>query len=239
MPLIVFDLDGTLLDSRKSILASIRHAFRSIGHPDILFDEKRALQQDLATTLRETGRALNLDFPDATVLAFIREYRSHHTETAAKHSRLYPGVREILARLRKNFLVALATTKHTEQAQTIVAAYGISDFFCLIQGTEPGIRYKPAPDILHTVLRKLGEDPCTAAYVGDSPHDITAARHAHLRQIACTYGYGERNELERQNPDWMIHALSDFVWLEPLLLETLSPLRRLPLRADFPSLLLH
>lgn len=219
MSLIIFDLDGTLVDSRDSILESIRHAFERIGYRGLPFDEHRAVQQDLVTTLQQTGRNLDIPFAEESVMAFVREYRAHHTEHAPKRITLYPHTLEALTELRKSFSLAIATTKHTEQARIIVRELHLSPYFDLIQGGEPHLRYKPAPDILLSVLTTLKARADRSLYVGDSPHDMTAAKAAGMMQIAAAYGYSNREELERHRPDWMIDDIGDLPRLQPLIHE--------------------
>lgn len=212
MELIIFDLDGTLIDSGGSILASIRYALTEIGRLDLMIDEKRALQQDLKQTLQEAYQAT----PPLTEKGydlFVEKYRYH--QLFYPHDiQPFPFVMEGLQQLKKDYPLAIATTKRTEQAIHILKTLQLRDYFEIIQGTDPGMQYKPAPDVLFEVMNKLKANPTRAAYVGDTVHDIKAAQVAGLKSIGVTYGYTGAEELKQQNPDHLIHCFSE---LTPIL----------------------
>lgn len=204
--LIIFDLDGTLVDSRDAILSSIRHALKEIGLAALDFDEARAVQQDLASTLREAFQKAAKVISEDQIQSFIRCYRSHHSQEPHRTMRVYDGVIDALAELSKKCDLAVATTKHSPQARHIVETLNLSHFFSVIQGTDPGMRYKPEPDILHAVLEQRGAPASLAAYVGDSPHDMIAAHNAGMRAVGAAYGFAGRTALAESSPH---HWVSD------------------------------
>lgn len=212
MPTIVFDLDGTIMDSREAILESIRHGLKVIQRTEWV-DEARAVRQDLWSTLRETGEKYGTSFSEEEKLQFIRHYRDHHNKTAAKAMKPYPRVQEVLSELRENFRLAVATTKHSEQARIILGQFQLDQCFDWIQGTDSGLRYKPAPDILLKTLKELGRSPGSSVYVGDSPHDLEAARNAAMMSAGAAYGFSSRNELESMEPHWILDSFEDLLKL--------------------------
>lgn len=210
MPLLVFDLDGTLIDSRASILASLRHALREIGHADLEFDEMPALQQDLVSTLRQVGTTYNISFSDETAKNFISIYREHNSRFPEKFMKPYPHVRDVLAELQRDFRLAIATTKHTDQAKGILESLKLDEFFSHIQGTDSGLRYKPAPDILFAVLDALEHHAPGSAYMGDSVHDMHAAEAAGMWRLGAGYGFAGHEQLQAVDPHWMLKSFGDF-----------------------------
>jgi phosphoglycolate phosphatase len=212
--LIIFDLDGTLVDSRDAILSSIRHALNDVGLASLDFDETRAVQQDLASTLREACQNSANVISENQIQSFIRSYRAHHSKEPHRTMRVYDGVIDSLAELSKKCDLAVATTKHSPQARHIVETLNLSHFFSVIQGTDPGMRYKPEPDILHAVLQLRGANAYEAAYVGDSPHDMMAAHAAGMRAVGAVYGFAGQRALAESSPH---HWVSDPRELKSLL----------------------
>lgn len=218
---LIFDLDGTLLDSRESILMSMEFALKKIGRTEAV-DEKQALRQDLLSTLRDTAQAHGTRFSDEERYRFIQNYRAHQRETAFQVIRTYQGVADTLSELKKKFSLGLATTKTTDQANHILQIFRLDSFFDHIQGTDKGLRHKPAPDILFRTHTYLGAKS-RALYVGDSPNDILAAKNAHMFSMAALYGFSEREDLESYEPDWMLHRFEDILEIEEDLLSPLAP----------------
>ncbi|MDB5037183.1 MAG: hypothetical protein JWQ35_711 [Bacteriovoracaceae bacterium] len=209
-PSIIFDLDGTLFDSRESILSSIYFAFAKLGRSEKV-DEIKALRQDLWTTLRETGERYGTRFSDEERFRFIQTYRAHQKDTIAKMLKPFESVPDVLADLGKSFSLGVATTKTTEQAVHILEEFKLDQFFGHIQGTDKGLRYKPAPDILLRTMDKLNNAGGLAAYVGDSPHDLLSAKNAGMLSIGAVYGYSELHELESETPDYVIHQFDELL----------------------------
>lgn len=195
--LLIFDLDGTLVDSQKSILDSIQHALTELKLDHFEIDEVRSTQQDLATTLREASARHSHVLDEATLQKFIQVYRAHHSHEAHLKMWEYPGVTELLSELRqRGFQLAVATTKHTAQAVHVLSSLKLDHFFDHIQGTDPGLRYKPAPDILNAVMKRLDfSQNAPIAYVGDAAHDMEAAHAAGLGAIGAAYGFAGRDGL--------------------------------------------
>ncbi|MBN8555094.1 MAG: HAD family hydrolase [Deltaproteobacteria bacterium] len=214
MRTLIFDLDGTLLDSKQSILTSIDFALNEIGHKGLSYDKRQAVQQDLATTLKKTGDLLGISFSEHQIASFIAIYRKHHSTSPEKTMVAYEGVQDGLLELKKNFTLAVATTKHTAQAELILQKLKLDHFFDHIQGTDSGMKYKPAPDILFHTLKMLGNSEANlSAYIGDSVHDMAAAKAAGMRSVGAAYGFSGSEELKAISPDHLIHEFKDLLSL--------------------------
>lgn len=198
--LVIFDLDGTLIDSRDAILNSLRYALSETGFLDLEIDEEAAVQQDLRTTLLRAAEKKSQTIDEDRIIQFVKSYREHHSLEPHKTMRPYEGVEEMLARLREECALAIATTKHSHQAKHVLEKLGLLDYFDFVQGTDPGMKYKPEPDILNSVLTHLGKDPEESLYVGDSDHDMHAAHSARMMAVGAAYGFGSREKLERARP---------------------------------------
>lgn len=207
--LFIFDLDGTLADSKDSILASVKHSLASLDLAHVQIDEIFVTQHDLATSFKKISEDEKIDFDPQLCDSFIQNYRKHQVEEAESMLRLYPRVTETLEDLRSQFKLAVATTKHSVQAKRVLERLGIASYFSHIQGTDPGLRYKPHPDILLKCLEIMSIEGRDAAYVGDSLHDMHAARGAKMKEIGAGYGFAGAKYLESHGPDHVLNCISE------------------------------
>jgi phosphoglycolate phosphatase len=203
---IVFDLDGTLVDSLPDIIGAFRDAFVEHG----LAAPSEAEVRDHVGLPLETMYAAFA--PAEHVAALSASYRRIYPLRFTRHSRPYPGVPEALATLReRGFRLAVATTKRSEMAARLVAALGMTDALDVVQGTD-GFPHKPAPDVVHRALAALDADGVWM--VGDTVHDIEAGRAAGLATYAVTWGTHDAERLRAARPDRLEASL------EPLLAAT-------------------
>lgn len=209
--LFIFDLDGTLVNSRSAILSSIHFALQFCELNHLKIDEWKAVQQDLATSLREAAVRHGYVLPVSKTDEFIRVYREHHAHRPEESMDAYEGIRETLEDLKSRHQLAVATTKHSEQARHILTSLRLHSFFDHIQGTDPGLRYKPAPDILHATLKSLNRPASDGVYFGDSPHDIEAAKSAEMMAVGVSYGFAGAEALEKASPHAWIHHPRDIL----------------------------
>lgn len=200
--LVVFDLDGTLVDSRLDIAASVNEALRAAGAPQVPAEIIIPLIGEPLSGILE--RLLPPDLRDRVPVA-VEVYKAHYFDHCFDRSRVYPGVRECLERMR-GLCLAVATTKMTYMAVRLVEAAGLASYFNLVQGSE-GIPYKPHPEVLKIVLAKTGKQAGRSWMVGDTVYDIQAGRAAGMRTCAVTYGIGPRSALERESPDLVVGSL--------------------------------
>ena len=192
-PVIVFDLDGTLVDSLADIIASFRHAFGELG-----------LEQPDAMAVRALiGRPLDEMYanfvPAGRVAALSAAYRRHYPKNFTRNSRIFPGVIEVLGGLREQgYRLAVATTKTTRMALALVEAVGLAPHLDHVQGTD-GFPHKPAPDVVLRAARALGGRP--EWMVGDTTGDIEAGRAAGAATYAVTWGTHDEAALRKVRPD--------------------------------------
>lgn len=219
MAAFLFDLDGTLADSRQCLLNSIDHSLAQIGLSKLPYDKLRATQQDLATTLRSSLAKQGLSADETQVKDFIFYFRKSHEEQEESCISLYPGIHEVLESLKPHFRLGVATTKDSTQASRVIERLGLKSYFDHVQGTDPGLRYKPAPDILLRSLEILEKSPKTSFYIGDSAHDVVAAKSGGLRALAAAYGFAGDQGFDDHSPDFKVHNPLDLIDLKPKLLE--------------------
>ena len=189
---IVFDLDGTLVDSLPDIIASFQYGLESLKLPVPEDAQVRAL---IGHPLED----MYAHFAPGHVPALCALYREHYPRNFVTRSRPFPGAVELLRTLReRGYSLAIATTKRTDMARRFVEALGLMPAVDHVQGTD-GFPHKPAPDVIQRALAALGTEGLWM--VGDTTHDILAGRAAGLRTYAVTWGTHGPEELATTTPD--------------------------------------
>jgi phosphoglycolate phosphatase len=200
---IVFDLDGTLVDSLPDIVASFLAAFdgRSVEKPT-----RAAVEAAIGEPLEKMYAAFA---PRHEIEALSAYYRSHYRENFRTNSRPFPGVPDLLDELgERGFLRVVATTKRTDLARAFVEAMGLSKHLDHVQGTDD-FPAKPAPDVVHRAIAAVGGRGTWM--VGDTVHDIEAGRAAGLQTYAVTWGTHTRERLAALEPDVLAPDLTRLV----------------------------
>jgi phosphoglycolate phosphatase len=197
---IVFDLDGTLVDSLADIIGAFQDAFVELGHAPPASERVRELI-GLPLETMYAGFA-----PAESVAELSRAYRRIYPQRFTRLSRPFPGVREALALLRaRGYRLAVATTKRTDMAERLLAALDLSHSIDHIQGTD-GFPHKPAPDV---VLRALAALDAEGAWmVGDTVHDVEAGRAAGLATYGLTWGTHDAERLRAAGADRVEDSLT-------------------------------
>jgi pyrophosphatase PpaX len=195
-PVVLFDLDGTVVDSGAIILASMRHATREVLGQE--FEDHELLQA-------VGGPGLEAQFavfaPDQ-VDELVRVYRAHN-EPLHDDLEACAGMEEVLVRLHEEGRrLGVVTAKRRSTVELAFASVPLSHLFETIVGGDETERHKPDPEPLLLAAERMGADPRQAAYVGDSPFDIRAAQAAGMYAVAVTWGrIHDRGRLEREHPD--------------------------------------
>lgn len=204
---VLFDLDGTLVDSGAIILASFRHATRTVLRREIPDHELMAAVG--GPGLREQMMALD----PARVEELIEVYSVHN---AGLHDELEPcpGVLDALATLQEEGrrLGVVTAKRRATLALAFEVLPELRRFFDVCVGAEDTVRHKPHPEPLLTALERLGGEVDGAVYVGDSPFDVQAAKAARIGSIAVTWGrIHSRERLEREQPDAVVDTVEELL----------------------------
>lgn len=196
---VLFDLDGTLTDSRAGITACIRHALGKLGRacPD---DD--ALATYIGPPLRGTLSSL-LDTNDSALIQeALEHYRARYDEVGLFENQVYEGVPEMLdttARRSRSMFVATAKPRHA--AVRIVGHFDLARHFAGVYGAEPGGRFDAKTDLLAHLIESGVIQAETAVMVGDRASDILAAKINGIRSIGASWGYGDPGELADAGAD--------------------------------------
>ncbi|MDR9390455.1 MAG: HAD-IA family hydrolase [Trueperaceae bacterium] len=189
---VVFDLDGTLIDSLPDIVASFRAAFVDRGLPA---PRAGAVRAEVGRPLEAMIAAFAPDRVADVAAAYRRIYPERFLDTTAP----FPGALETLAALRARGLrTAVATTKRTAMARDLVEAVGLAPYLDHVQGTDD-LPAKPAPDVVWAALRAVAAEGTWM--VGDTVHDLEAGRAAGLATYGVTWGTHDAATLRTAAPD--------------------------------------
>jgi pyrophosphatase PpaX len=192
---VLFDLDGTLIDSVPLIVASMRHAFE--GHPNAPTDPEWVAM--IGTPLDGMIRRWAKDAADAEVLK--DRYKEHQWAHHDAMVKAFPGVPELLEALSARGLpMAVVTSKMRGSAERSLRHLGLARHFRAVVGLEATARHKPDPEPVLHALAMLAVDPGHAAFVGDSPHDVRAGNAAGVATVAGLWGPFDRATLAESRP---------------------------------------
>jgi len=209
---LLFDLDGTLVDTPQAIVDVAQGTLAALGLPPA---EPQAIKDTIGLPLPVAlGRLIGTGPAGAADAVEIYRVLWRAQVTPRIPQLLYPGVREGLAELKRSDLrFAVVTGKAQDGADSTVAAAGLRDLMEVVLGYTSVANPKPAPDIALLALEKLGIPPADAVLVGDSVHDIEMAHRAGIRSIAVTYGAQPEAELRAVGPTWFAGSFPEVVRL--------------------------
>ena len=191
--LVIFDLDGTLIDSRRDLVHSVNAALRHIGRPELPDDVIAGYVGDGAPVLIQ--RALGGErTDDALVRKGLEFFLAYYREHKLDHTTVYAGVAEALAAIQHSSngmprKMAVLSNKPVKPSQAIVQELGLGQFFAHVYGGNSFPSKKPDPEGARKLLAENGASPEQAAMVGDSHVDVRTGRNAGLWTIGVTYGF--------------------------------------------------
>jgi phosphoglycolate phosphatase len=185
----VFDLDGTLIDSRRDLADSANEVLAAYGAPPL--DEERIVSMvgsGAPTLVKRVLTAAGVDAPvDEALTRFLAAYDGRLT----KHTRPYDGIPGLLDELQKRrTAMALLTNKPLEQSVRILDAFGLSKYFQWVVGGDGPWPRKPAPDGIRYLMREAAAGPGETLLIGDSTIDLQTSRNAGVRICLARYGFG-------------------------------------------------
>ncbi len=204
--LVIYDLDGVLIDSNRAILESFRRTMEEIGapfKPDMILDRIGfSLYQIFLDTLPDEYHSR---------LEELRQvYIKHFQSLDISYIRLLPDVAETLATLKeRGFVQSLATNKTVTEAERILSELGVSDYFDLMAGFMTVEKPKPEPDMILYTLDKLRVAPSEAVFVDDTNVGLTAGIRAGVQTIGITTGNNTYEQIQSVNPTTIIQRFSD------------------------------
>lgn len=192
---VIFDLDGTLLDTLDDLTGSVNTALRKNGMPERTRDEVCSFVGNGILKLME--RAVPQGQANPLFAAAFQDFREDYAVHCSDHTKPYPGIMPVLKQLRdEGYRLAIVSNKADFAVKELRDIYfdGLID---VAIGERESVRKKPAPDTVLTALYELGAGKEEAVYVGDSEVDIETAKNAGMDEIAVTWGFRSREFLKR------------------------------------------
>lgn len=207
---LIFDLDGTLIDSAPDLRTACNKVLSKHGRRDITMEETTQFIGNGAAKLIERAFRATGDEVDAeTVQSLMKEFLAFYDGHEADETTPYEGVMETLAELKaQNYRMALCTNKPTQPTHNLLSVLGMEEFFELVIGGDKLSSKKPNPEMIHWVLEQMKVEPSQAIMIGDSPNDVQGARNAGIKNIAVSYGY-RKVTLEEMGADQVVHRFDE------------------------------
>ena len=204
---VIFDLDGTLLNTLGDLTGAVNHALTGQGFPTHTEAEVRTYIGDGVRQLiaRSCPVGTDAQTQEAVLADYLPHYAAHNMDKTAP----YPGVMELIRELRSaGYRVGVVSNKHDHGVQMLTAHYfdGLLDIAVGADGSRP---LKPAPDGLLYALEQLEIAPENAWYVGDSVQDVMTAHAAGVRCVAVTWGFQDADRLIAEQPTAMAHEAEE------------------------------
>jgi pyrophosphatase PpaX len=198
---VLFDLDGTLIDSGPLILSSFQHATRTVLGREI---------PDEALMANVGGHGIHAqmrEFDEEQANELVRVYREHNS-TVYRAVLAFPGIESVLRQLQSEGRgLGVVTVKGRATVDVTFEVLPLRGYFATVVTADDTERPKPDPEALLLALERLGTDVADAAYVGDSPFDIRAAKAAGMLAVAVAWGgIHPLSRLEAERPDHVVHA---------------------------------
>ena len=202
---IIFDLDGTLLDSKNLVLKSFIHTFEHFRPGYVISDDE--LESFFGPTLQQTFSKYSDDEKEIEqMILYYREFNKANHDDMVK---LFPGVKEIITTLhKKKYKLAVVSSKKDDLVNYALDKFGIKDKFNLVVGADMVKKHKPDPEGILLAMKEL--EAKNACYVGDTASDMLAGQRAGIKCIAAMYSADPEKMIE-VNPDYLIYKFQDLL----------------------------
>lgn len=213
---ICFDLDGTLVDSHKTIFNSTIKSLADLNIPNNLNED--VFKDKIGMHFVDIFEDMNVPVTDFE--EFIQVYKNNYF-LFIDDSQLYPDTVKTLEHLNKNSLkISLLTTKAQDQADKILAHFNIAKYFDFIMGRRNGVAHKPSAEPLLMICAGLKVTPEESLIVGDTEMDIQCGQNANTKTCAITHGYRSEESIQKHLPDFIVKDLNE---LKELLINKSGP----------------
>lgn len=202
---ILFDLDGTLTDSKIGIIKSVSYALEKF---DIVVEDVHSLEKFIGPPLGESF-TLYYGMENQQLETAIKYYREYFSQKGIFENNLYPGVEKILRDLKcQNKKVILATSKPLVFAEQIVNYFNVSHYFNIIEGSKLDGGLSQKSELIAYILEKYTLDKHNSIMIGDRKHDVIGAQTNQMDSVGVGYGYGSKEELMRAGAVYYVSSVN-------------------------------
>jgi len=206
--LLIFDLDGTLIESKWDIATAVNLTLADLALPQRSQEEIFSFVGDgIKRLLRSAVGEENQSRYEES----LRVFRGHYLAHCLDHTRFYPGIETVLTHFARKHK-AIATNKSLEYTTKIMAGLGPHHFAYTVGG-DNGYGLKPEPGMLHKIMEELQVNQDRAVLIGDSTNDINGGHNAGIKVCAVGYGMGNREKMAACKPDWFIEEPEELMRL--------------------------
>ena len=201
---ILFDLDGTLLNTLEDLLDATNHALDVHGFPPITLGQLRRFVGNGAKN--QIRLSVPEGTPEETVDAVLNTYKPYYTAHCRNRTAPYPGILDALAVLKENYPLAIVSNKPDAAVKALCA-----DFFPGIYalGEAPDCPRKPAGDMVHKAMAAIGIDCCL--YVGDSEVDVLTAKNAGVKCVSVLWGFRDKEDMEAAGAEYFCENTAELI----------------------------
>ena len=206
--LIIFDLDGTLLDTIADLSMACNHALQKNGLPIYQLEEfKGMVGNGIKSLINKAAPGQSEQILGELLKDFLDYYDNHSTDLTTS----YPGIRELLAELKsRDIMLAVCSNKYHEAVVKIID-YFFPNTFTTVYGEITGLFRKPSPAIIERIMKETGVSRTDTLMVGDSEADVEAARRAGVDSAAVTWGFRSTEQLQATEPTHLIDRPVDIL----------------------------
>ena len=205
---VLFDFDGTVMNTNDVIINSWQHTFKTL--------ENR--EEDVETIVRTFGEPLAVTmekfFPNVPVDESINVYRSYHYDNFGELISLFPGMKELLAELKKRgYKVGMVTSRLRRTTEEGLQKYGVFDYFDTVITADDTDKHKPDPAPINIALKNLGSVPEKSIMLGDTMFDILCAKNAGVKSVLVSWAMAVTEEEKNgpDKPDYIIDKAEDLL----------------------------
>ncbi|MDO5009365.1 MAG: HAD family hydrolase [Intestinibacter bartlettii] len=201
---VIFDLDGTLLNTLEDLGDSVNFALKSFGYPTRTYEEIRSFVgngvKDLVTKAVPNGT------DEDTILKCLQVFKDHYKTNMRNKTAPYNGIMNLLEELNsRGIKLGIVSNKYDFGVKNLNKYY-FKDLIPVAIGEREGIRKKPAPDTVLTAMKELGSQRETSLYVGDSGSDMITAQNAGMKSIGVTWGFRDADSLRESGADFLVDS---------------------------------
>jgi pyrophosphatase PpaX len=202
---LIFDLDGTLIDSSQGVVEAVNYSLRQVGQPE---QKPEVIKAFIGYPLEK----MYPHFTNAPLQELYTHFQVKAAETIVASTEILPGVAQMLRQLdERGYRMAIATTKIRANVNGILEKLGWQELFRATTAGDEVKKSKPDPSILRLTLKRLKAEPSETIVVGDTINDILAARVVPMKVVAVASPFGGRQKVIAAHPDFFIESITELL----------------------------